>query len=273
MFLVEGEFSSTHILKPEPTDKRMSFLVANEHFCMTLARRIGLNVAPVDLLRLPTPVLVVERFDRVRRAQSVTRLHIIDACQALDFPVSYKYERNLGSGVDVRNIRDGVSFQQLFTLQEKCSSKARAVKVMTDWALMQFLLGNSDAHGKNFSFFCRREGLEPTPFYDLVSVVQYDSIMHEMAMAYGDEFELEKISPFALADFAHRCGLDRKFLSREMKRLAKLAMEQAPVLAESPVYQGGEKQLVGSIAELVEKQARRLIELAPQLLDVDPDLL
>jgi serine/threonine-protein kinase HipA len=58
-----------------------------------------------------------------------------------------------------------------------------------------------------------------------------------------------------------------------MKRLAKLAMEQAPVLAESPVYQGGEKQLVGSIAELVEKQARRLIELAPQLLDVDPDLL
>jgi serine/threonine-protein kinase HipA len=215
----------------------------------------------------------VERFDRVRRAQSVTRLHIIDACQALDFPVSYKYERNLGSGVDVRNIRDGVSFQQLFTLQEKCSSKARAVKVMTDWALMQFLLGNSDAHGKNFSFFCRREGLEPTPFYDLVSVVQYDSIMHEMAMAYGDEFELEKISPFALADFAHRCGLDRKFLSREMKRLAKLAMEQAPVLAESPVYQGGEKQLVGSIAELVEKQARRLIELAPQLLDVDPDLL
>lgn len=31
---------------------------------------------------------------RLRRAE---RLHIIDACQAFDLPVSFKYERNFGS--------------------------------------------------------------------------------------------------------------------------------------------------------------------------------
>lgn len=273
LFLVEGALSSTHILKPEPVDERLSCLVANEHYCMTLAARMGLHAAPVSILRLPAPALLVQRFDRVRDKESVTRLHMIDACQALDFPVSYKYERNLGNGRDVRDIRDGVGFQKLFSLQQAAVSKVKTVRAMTAWAIFQFLIGNSDAHGKNFSFYCRREGLEPTPFYDLVSVVQYDHILHEMAMAYGDEFELDKITAFALADFAHQTGLDRRYFSREMKRLAKLALEQAPLVTSEPVYQGEEQALVQKIAAFVQQQAKRLLELGPTMLEVGEALL
>jgi serine/threonine-protein kinase HipA len=273
LFLVEGALSSTHILKPEPIDERLPCLVANEHFCMTLAARMGLHVAPVSILRLPAPALLVQRFDRIRNQKSVTRLHMIDACQALDFPVAYKYERNLGNGPDVRHIRDGVGFQKLFSLQQAAVSKVKTLRAMTAWAIFQFMIGNSDAHGKNFSFFCRREGLEPTPFYDLVSVVQYDHILHEMAMAYGDEFELDKITPFALADFAHQTGLDRKYLSREMRRLAKLAIAQAPLVAGEPVYQGEEQALVKRIAAFVQGQGQRLLKLGPNMLEVDETLL
>ena len=93
-------------------------MVANEHFCMSLAARLRLPVAPVSIRRLPEPVLLIERFDRVvdwdsaqtHHARAVRRLHIIDACQALDLPSTFKYERNLGAGQDVRNIREGVSF-------------------------------------------------------------------------------------------------------------------------------------------------------------------
>lgn len=273
LFLVEGALSSTHILKPEPADERMPFLVANEHFCMTLASRLGLNSAPVAILRLPSPVLLVERFDRLRTDQVVTRVHIIDACQALDFPVAYKYEQNLGSGKDVRNIRDGVSYPTLFSLQDKSSSKARTIRTLANWALLQFLIGNSDAHGKNYSFFCRPEGLEPTPLYDLVSVVQYAGIEHAMAMAYGDEFVLAKITPYAFADFAHRTGLERRFLSREMKRLARLALHHAPRLAADPVYLGGETEIVGQIAAYVVAQAEKLIDLSTKMLEVDRQYL
>ena len=97
-YLVEGALATTHILKPEPTDARLTMLVANEHFCMRLAQRLGLDSAPVSILRLPEPVLVVKRFDRARELDQVRRLHMIDACQALNLPVSYKYERNFGSG-------------------------------------------------------------------------------------------------------------------------------------------------------------------------------
>jgi hypothetical protein len=66
-----------------------------------------------------------------------------------------------------------------------------------------------DAHGKNFSFFVRREGLDPAPWYDLVSVLQYPGIDHELAMAWGDAFSLDDVGAFQLADFAQRCGVAR----------------------------------------------------------------
>ena len=126
----------------------------------------------------------------------VQRLHIIDACQASDLPAMYKYERNFDSGEHVRNIREGVSFEVLFNRVEQTVNKAVARLTLLRWALFQFLIGNSDAHGKNFSFFVHREGLEPAPWYDLVSVVQYPDIDHELAMAFGDAFSLEEVGAF-----------------------------------------------------------------------------
>ena len=155
---------------------------------MSLAARLGLATAPVSILRVPDPVLVIERFDRARVPYGVRKIHIIDGCQALNLPVSYKYERNFGSGPDVRNIREGVSFARLFSTVDYTVAKAVTHLALVRWALFQFLLGNSDAHGKNVSFFCRPEGLALAAFYDLVSTVQYEGLDHELAMAYGDEF-------------------------------------------------------------------------------------
>src|SRR5690606_24697320 len=196
----------------------------------SLAHRMKLPVAEVSIYRTPRPVLVVRRFDREvvqsdegQPGVQVRRLHIIDACQASDLPATYKYERNLGSGEHVRNIREGVSFEELFGRVERTANKAAARLTLLRWALFQFLIGNCDAHGKNFSFFVRREGLEPAPWYDLVSVVQYPGIDHELAMAWGDAFQLDEVTAFQLADFAKRCGIDRRLLQREATRLARLA--------------------------------------------------
>ncbi len=82
---------------------------------MALAAHVGIPTAEVSILRPPTPVLVIKRFDRLAERDRVRRLHIIDACQALNVPVAYKYERNFGSGRDVRDIREGVSFPRLFS--------------------------------------------------------------------------------------------------------------------------------------------------------------
>ncbi|MFN9747897.1 MAG: HipA domain-containing protein [Burkholderiales bacterium] len=268
LFLVDGQrLASTHILKPDTGNPQTPHLAVNEHFCMSLARRMKLPVAEVALLRTPRPVLVVRRFDReVETAGGqprVHRRHIIDAAQACDLPVAYKYERNLGSAEAVRHIRDGVSFERLFGCADLTANKAAARLAMLRWALFQFLIGNSDAHGKNFSFFVRPGGLlEPTPWYDLVSVLQYDGFDTELAMAYGDVFSHAEVSAFAFADFAARCGVDRKLMRREGQRLAKLAAAEAAAQAQAADYEGeAERAFVQGIADFVAKQAERLTQL------------
>lgn len=282
LFLVEPPLASTHILKPDPGRQVTPHLVVNEHYCMCLARRMKLPVAEVGIYRSPRPVLVVRRFDRLVVAgggrlagePAVQRLHIIDACQASDLPESYKYERNLGGGEHVRQVREGVSFEMLFERVEQTVNKAVARMTLLRWALFQFLVGNCDAHGKNFSFFVRREGLEPAPWYDLVSVVQYPDIDHELAMAWGDAFSLDEVKAFQLADFAQRCGIDRKLLQREAARLSRLAVEHAPVQALASDYmEGGERAFAGQLRDFIVGQADRLTMLADDAARIKPRFL
>jgi serine/threonine-protein kinase HipA len=262
MFLVEPPLASTHILKPQPERADMPHLVVNEHYCMTLAQRMGLPVAEVGILRTPRPVLVVKRFDRKivdsPQGTSVLRVHVIDACQASDMPVSFKYERNIGHGDMVRHIRDGVSFEVLFARVEQTINKAATRLNILRWALFQFIIGNSDAHGKNYSFFVHGQGLEPAPWYDLVSVEQYPDISHEMAMAFGDVFTLQDIKSFALADFAQRCGINRAVLKREAIKMEKLVTKHARELGMSNEYVGDERTFAEGICSFVLAQATLL---------------
>lgn len=278
--LVDGALSSTHLLKPDSRNPRTPHLVVNEHFCMSLAARLdrtlklGLPAAPVELRRIPEPILLIERFDRLAihsteqpsEVIAVRRTHVIDACQALDLPSTFKYERNIGMSRDVRHIRDGVSFEQLFTLVDQMLTPAKARVYLVRWAILQLLLGNSDAHGKNISFHVHPAGLAPAPMYDLVSVNAYgDQVEQSMAMAYGDAFLPEEITPYALADFAYRTGTPTGQLAREITRMARAVLLLAPELAAWDIYVGEERNLVRQISDYLCAQANHLLVLAPEV--------
>jgi serine/threonine-protein kinase HipA len=116
------------------------------------------------------------------------------------------------------------------------------------------------------------DGLAIAPFYDLVSVVEYDTIDHELAMAYGDEFELEGVTPLAWADFAGRTGLQRAFVAREMTRMARAAQSAAAAQEQAADYEAEERALVARIGAFVQSQARKLLAMAKPMQTVDPAL-
>jgi serine/threonine-protein kinase HipA len=276
MFLPDFPLASTHILKPQPADERLPHMVANEHFCMTLAYALGLPVARVAILRTPRPVLVVTRFDRALShgdGIQVERKHIIDACQANDLPVSYKYERNIGSAGDAAHYREGMSLPKLFDVLRHVNRKAIDRLNMLRWTLFQLVIGNSDAHGKNFSFFVDRSGLQAAPWYDLVSVVQYPQLSHELAMAFGDEFHADQVKGFALADFAQRCGIDRQLMLRESRRLRDGVRKHALALANSAPYDDAERSMTVAIAAFALAQAERLCDSALEAIAIPADML
>ena len=193
--LAEGStIASDRILKFEP--KGSPFLAINEFLSLELARALGHPVAQARLFRMGEHrVLEGFRFDRKTELRAgkkrVWRRHVIDACQALGLTSAYKYERPFGDSRDVAAIRTGVSLVRLFSLVRFADPalRARTAASLLDWLLFNTVIGNTDAHGKTFSFFVGKDGLSDAPWYDLVSVLQVDGVSHSLAMAAGDDCE------------------------------------------------------------------------------------
>jgi len=233
----EGDLCSTHIIKFEKNNQQ--HLVMNEFVTMKLAKLAGLSVAQVELKYFDHhPALLVERFDRkLFSPESVKRRHMIDACQACNLGVDKKYERNLGKQRDVCHIRDGASFEKLFVLAELCENPIAAKIEILKWALFNLCIYNSDAHGKNFSFFVQKSGLIPAPFYDLVNVKMYPEFEQDLAMSIGDEFDPDAINAYQLVDFADENGISKKLLQSHLTKIAtniKNNLQQAISLVDSP---------------------------------------
>ncbi|MES9905289.1 MAG: HipA domain-containing protein [Sedimenticola sp.] len=268
LYLVDGELASTHILKPEPLNPNLQHLVANEHFCLSLASRLGVPTPETEILRVPEAVLVIKRFDRQSDRENVRRLHCIDTCQTLDLGVSHKYERNFGSGRDAAHIRDGVSLERLFATSPLTQAEAATRMGLLRWSLIQYLIGNSDAHGKNVSYLVEPGGLRLAPFYDMVSVCIYTNIEHEAAMAIGDEFDFEQVRAYDWSDFAHRCGIARSLLVREIKRITKALRKELPLLLKWPGYSDDERKVLEEITVYCLKRANQLEQDAQKIPDV-----
>jgi len=216
----EGKLASTHILKFETNRQR--HLVINEYTCMKLALEIGLDVAEVQMQRFgDKPALLVKRFDRIHiDDDQVQRLHIFDGCQALDLAPTHKYERNFGSRKDVKHIREGVSFKKLFEFSQYCKNPIKTKLSILQWAFFNLLITNSDAHGKNISFFSHTSGYQLTPYYDLVSIAMYPEFEQELSMAFGDKFDVD-IRVKDIKNFCLECDINPKLASKELKHISK----------------------------------------------------
>lgn len=177
-YLTHGSAPSNYIIKP-PIDV-LDGTVENEAFCMALAGEIGLSVPPSFIYELDgLRIFVIKRYDRTSSNDEIRRLHQEDFCQALSIFPEFKYENE-----------GGPSFVQCVDLIRKKSYRAgRDVLSIIDWLIFNFLVGNSDAHGKNISFLLLPEGVVLAPFYDLISTRIYShfGLAEGLAMGIGGE--------------------------------------------------------------------------------------
>lgn len=174
------ESPSTHILKPEA--EVFPGLVANEAYCMRLAKDTGMPVASAEPIQIgPHRCLMVQRYDRIGEGVDLQRLHQEDFCQAMGIPSRYKYQNE-----------GGPSLEQCFQLVREASSRpAKDLITLFEAVLFNYLIGNNDAHGKNFSLLYHPSGdrlrVELAPLYDLVSTAAYPGLSPRMAMKVGSK--------------------------------------------------------------------------------------
>lgn len=218
----DGDFASNTIVKFQNLNNKTPHLVLNEYFCMTLARKVGLATPEISFRKIGThPALFIQRFDREWNKNSITRKHIIDGCQATNLPASYKYERNLGSSRDVTEVRDGVSFQKIFDFNRNSIVPAKTAIDILNWTILNLCIGNSDAHGKNISYYIDKAGIQLAPLYDLVNIAVYPELEQDLAMSVGDEFDARQVKGFQLLTFGEQIGIDKKLMGRQFKTITE----------------------------------------------------
>lgn len=214
---------STHILKP--SSPHFAGLVENEAFCMKLAAAVGLTVAEVRVGQAgPISFLEVERYDRrLLPDGSVDRLHQEDFCQALGIVPELKYQAEGGPG-----------FKRCFELVRAVSSApALDLLLLFDASVFNFLIGNCDAHGKNFSLLYGGSGVRLAPLYDLVSTQAYPELSRAMAMKIGGEREPERIRVRNWSKFAEEAGLGAAAALRRLRSFAERTLEAVDQMAPS----------------------------------------
>jgi len=166
-----GGLPSTHILKPAMTG--LADQALNEHFCLELARTVGLPAAESEVVHFDDiPVLVVKRFDRVGAGRDMRRLHQEDFCQALGVHPHNKYEAESGPSLaDMMRLLDRHSGNPL-------ADQARLYRAV----FFNLIIAGTDAHAKNFALVYPPTAGAPrlAPLYDVNSFYPYATQRRDM---------------------------------------------------------------------------------------------
>jgi serine/threonine-protein kinase HipA len=240
---------TTHILKP-PIE-RFAHTTENEAFAMRLATAVGLTVAPVEPRRIADRTfLLVERYDRdTGQGGTVRRLHQEDFCQALGVSPENKYASEGGPG-----------FKACFDLVRRaCTTPAPAILRLLDAAIFNAILGNADAHGKNFSLLYASQAIDLAPLYDLLCTAAYPELSLNLAMRIAKRATIEEFRPDTWDRFAEDVGIGAPYTRRRVRALAQAMSVQAPSVATGIAAYGLNADALNCFADLVRDRATQFI--------------
>lgn len=215
--LPDDNCPTSHILKP--ASKSLKGIVENEYLCMRIAGQIGIDVPKVEIRYAnKTPYFLIERYDRnISQDGKIKRIHQEDFCQALGVLSINKYQTDSGPG-----------FTDCFNLLLQVTYPVKDRLKLIERVIFNFLIGNTDAHGKNFSLLHYDNGkIQLSPAYDILSARAYKKLTKNMAMSIDNQYIVSRVTPENWEDFCKE--IDISFY--ELKKIIKSQTENlAPTL-------------------------------------------
>ncbi|HEU5020637.1 MAG TPA: HipA domain-containing protein, partial [Bryobacteraceae bacterium] len=189
-----------------------------------LAAAAGLPAAAVETRCVNgLDFLLVERYDRRHPTPAaVERLHQEDFCQALGIVPEQKYQKE-----------GGPSLKRCFALLRDVSS-APVIDLarLLDAVIFNYLAGNNDAHGKNFSFVYYGAGEDRqtrlAPLYDIVSTIYYPELSPDMAMRIGDQYSSENVTPKDFEQLAADARLAKPLVRARLLEMTERVLAAIP---------------------------------------------
>lgn len=241
---------SSHILKPKIHAVEDS--VINEGFCMALAEAMQLRPAKSTIHAVQgLTFLLVERYDRIMDAQGDRqRLHQEDFCQSLGVLPEMKYQNE-----------GGPDLAQCFEVVRRATRpSAPHVLRLFDAVIFNALIGNHDAHAKNFSLLYA--GLTPVlaPFYDLLSTAVYPTLTPKMAMKIGSKYKFSEVQARHWDQFAQSAGLGKAQARKRILEWAKALPAAARSLQQAASSPFAASPVVAQMVVLIEQRCALTVQ-------------
>jgi serine/threonine-protein kinase HipA len=237
---------STHIIKP--AQDPYPDVVANEAFGLRVAACAELDVARAEIVRIGEfETLLVERYDRsISDSGAIVRLHQEDMCQALGVLPSAKYESE-----------GGPSLIQVFGLLREVGT-ARDLQALAMATLVNFLLGNSDAHGKNLSLlYDRPGGVRLAPLYDVLSTAVYPALTRRLAMSIAGTTDPDEVDHERWLEMLREAGFRPQ--EEQLRRDVTRVIECAQRVLEISKAERWHRPLLDGIVQIVEERGAQLV--------------
>jgi serine/threonine-protein kinase HipA len=172
-------------------------------------------------------------------------------CQALGVLPTAKYEANGGPSIsDVVQL-----LRRLGTPRAALDVNAFIKAVLTS-----FLLGNSDAHGKNFALLDDPvAGVRLAPLYDVVSTVVYPDLTQRMAMEIGGEEDPRQVDLASWERLGVASGLGGA-LSNLVRRWSAEVLSSAEACRLRAVEEDWHHPVIDAVVEICRERVARLLE-------------
>ena len=220
----------------------------NEGFCLALAGQMKLTAASAAIHRVDDRVyLLVDRYDRVRQPDgALQRLHQEDFCQALGIAPEYKYQNE-----------GGPDLAQCFALIRKATRpSAPHILRLLDYVIFNALIGNHDAHAKNFSLIYTERGTVLAPLYDALSTAVYANLTDKMAMKIGSKYKFTEVQARHWEQFAQAAGLSSAQVKKRILTLARQLPSEAASLRSLFATRNWDHDILGEIVGLIERRCQ-----------------
>jgi len=249
--LAKGGRPTTHILKP--FIQALDGTVENELFCLRLAARLKLPVPAVEMRHGGAiPFLLVERYDRAPHADgTIARLHQEDFCQALSVPPELKYEEEGGPGTE-----------KSLDLIDRATARPAADRLNFIRALIfHYLVGNADAHAKNYALLYRGRTPDLAPLYDVVCTAAYPRLAKKQAMTIGGRNVPDTIHLKQWLTLVPDTKGAQRLLVKDIADLAGQIGKQADRLIEELEAEGIGHGILKEIRAVIETRATHLLKI------------
>ena len=160
--------------------------------------------------------------------------------------------------------KGGPSSAQAFALLRSATrpSAPHTLKLL-DFVVFNALIGNRDAHGKNFSLLYTQADAVLTPLYDALCIALYPTLTDKMAMKIGSKYKFSEVQARHWEQFAIEAALSSAQVKKRILDIAKHLPGLAHDTQEKMQAEGNSHPVLEQIVTLIGQRCaltiRRLI--------------